>query len=378
MRKAEMDEFGWILIGALIFIIIITVVWLPSRQPAPVIDPKSVELNIVGGSATTFFININGSGSGKMSNVTLTPSDLIRNWVSFDKNTFEIEGSEKVRVNVVIPKTVAPGSYLGTIEVSSPGGKTSFSLRINVIGINQAILRSKPISLDDVNIRYSVGSEDIVVRKNLEIVRSHFTETGESISISIPSQKLQLTTSGYINLTIEGANREGNLIILFNNYEVFRGLAGTGPMTIPIDLSIIGTTNTLVIKTDSPAWYKFFSKSVYRISEMKFGVKYQDILERQRIFSLEDDEIFNFKSFRLTGYICDNCYSTPLKELRVKINNQLVFSDIPPVAFFNKTFTKDIIGNPIYLRNSNNTISFSFESEAYYILQDAFLTIYYN
>lgn len=289
MKKGLMDEFGWILIGALVFIIIVTVVWLPSKQPSPVISPKSVELNIVGGSTTSFFITINGSSSGKMSNVTLTPSDLIRYWVSFDKNTFDIDGSDTVRVNVVIPKTVAPGTYLGNIEVSSPGGKTTFSLRINVIGITQSVLKSQPISLGDVNIKYSVGSEDMVIRKNLEIVRSHFTETDESISVSVPSQQLQIATSGYINLTIEETTRKGNLIILFNNYEVFKGMADTKTLVIPIDLSIIGTTNTLIIKTDSPPWYDFFSKSDYKISEMKFGITYQDVLERQRIFDLQDE-----------------------------------------------------------------------------------------
>jgi len=38
-----MDEFAWILIAALIFILIITVIWLPSRGPSPVVEPKSVE-----------------------------------------------------------------------------------------------------------------------------------------------------------------------------------------------------------------------------------------------------------------------------------------------------------------------------------------------
>jgi hypothetical protein len=378
MKKAAMDEFGWILIGALIFIVIVTVVWLPSRQPSPVLSPTSAEVNIVGGSATSFFITINGSSSGKMTNVTLTPSDLIRGWVSFDKNTFDIDGSDIVKVNVIIPKTVPSGTYLGSIEVSSPGGKATFSLRINVIGITEAVIKSQPISLGDVNIRYSVGSQDMVTRTNVEIIRSHFTETDEAISIAIPSQQLQISTSGYVNLTIEETNRKGNLIIIFNNYTIFNGLANTGTLTIPIDLSIIGTQNILTVKSDSPPWYDFFSKSDYKISEMKFGITYQDVLERQRVFNLEDEQIFNFKSFRLTGYICNTCYSSPLKELKIKINNQLVFSQIPPIAFFNETFEKDIIGNSLYLRNNNNTISFSFETNAYYIIQDAYLTVYYK
>ena len=148
MQKAEMDEFGWILIGALIFIVIITVVWLPARQPSPVGYPNSVELNMVAGSVNSFFLTINGSDSGELTNVTLTPSGVIKDWVSFDKNVFDIDsGSESVRVNIAIPKTVVPGTYIGNIKISAPGGKTSVSIKINVIGIGSAKVKSRPILL---------------------------------------------------------------------------------------------------------------------------------------------------------------------------------------------------------------------------------------
>lgn len=373
--KAQMDEFAWILIGALIFILIITLVWLPSREPSPLVDPKAVELNLVAGSATSFFITINGSAPGKLSNVTLTPLGGTKDWVSFDQNNFDIEDSVKVRVTVVVPKTVTAGGYIGSIKISSPGGETSVSLRINVVGITEVKLKSRPILLGDINIKYSVGSESLATRENLEIVKSYFTESDEVISIFIPSEKLFITTSGYINLTIEETTKEGNLIVIFNGYGLFNRKVSAGTLLIPIDKILINNTNSLTIKTTSPPWYKFWSKSVYKIKEASFVMNYQDILERERSFSLSDAEIANFKLFRLTGRVKE--YSKPLGELIIKINNQLVYSKIPPLVSLNETFEKDIFGDMLYL-TKDNTISFSFENEAYYKIEDAFLIVYYR
>ena len=373
-----MDEFGWILAGALVFILIITIVWLPSHGPSPVVDPKSVELNIVAGSATSFFITINGSDSGKLINVTIAPSDSIKNWVSFDKNNFDIGGSERVRVNVAIPKSVAPGSYTGSIKIASTGGDTSLSLIMNVVGIGQIQITSRMIDLNSpINIKYSVGSEDLATLENLEIIRSHFTESDETSTIIIPAEKLYITTSGYINLTIEETTNEGDLIVIFNDYELFNKKVGAGTLLIPVDRSLIDNTNNLIIQTSSPPWYKFWSKSVYKIKELNFGVNYKDILERQRTFDLSELEIINFKSFRLTGTIPNRPegYSTPLKELKIKINNQLVYAERPPLTLFNDTFEKDIFGNMLYLRTKSNTISFYFEEDSYYKLENAFLII---
>jgi len=175
MKKAEMDEFGWILIGALVFIVIISVAWLPAKEPSPVVDPKSVELNIVAGSGTAFYVTINGSKAGKMTNVTLTNADCCaQNWVSFDKNKLEIEGSEKVMISVVVPKGTTTGTYTGRIKVSSPGGETYVSLKINVVGISEVKIKSRPILIGDVNVRYYIGSETYLLSETLKYQKDIF------------------------------------------------------------------------------------------------------------------------------------------------------------------------------------------------------------
>jgi len=130
------------------------------------------------------------------------------------------------------------------------------------------------------------------------------------------------------------------------------------------------------VYTISPPWYNFWSKSVYKIKEFGLFINYQDVKERERLFDLKDEEISNFKSFRLTGRVAD--YSYPLREMKVEINNQLVYSNIPPLVFLNETFEKDIFGSPLYFRSKDNIISFSFEKNAYYSLEDVFLIVYYR
>jgi len=371
-----MDEFGWILIGALIFILVISIAWLPSKEPSPVVDPKSVDLNIVAGSGTTFYITINGSKTGKMTNVTLITIDCAQNWVSFDKNKLEIEDSEKVMVSVVIPKGTTAGTYVGRIKISSPGGEAFVSMKINVVSISEVKIKSRPILLGDINVKYSVGSESIATGMDLEIVRSSFTQSNEAVNITIPTIKLDITTGGYINLTIEETKNAENLVVIFNGYKLYDKKTGVGTILVPIDGSMIGNQNSLLIYTVSPPWYSFWSKSVYKIKEFGLYINYQDVKERERLFDLKDEEITNFKYFKITGRVDD--YSKPLGEMEIKINNQLVYSNKPPLTFLNETFEKDLMGNALYFRNADNTISFSFEENSYYNLEDTFLIVYYR
>ena len=371
-----MDEFGWILIGALVFIVVISIAWLPSRGPSPLVDPKSVDLNIVAGSGTAFYITINGSKEGEMKDVNLTVVDCAQNWVSFDKNMLDIEDSERVMVSVVVPKGTTGGSYVGRIKISSPGGETFVTMRINVVSINELKIRSRPIYLGDVNVKYSVGSELISSGNDIEITKSSFSQTNEAMNITIPSQKLQITTGGYLNLTIGEINDAENLVVIFNGYKIYDRSPSLGNVIIPIDESMIGNQNSMLIYTESPPWYKFWSKSVYKIENFGLFINYQDTMERERLFDLKDEEIANFDSFKLTGSV--DRYSSPLGEMEIKINNQLVYSNRPPLSFFNETFRSDVLGNALYFRNTDNVISFSFEQSSLYDLEDAFLIVYYR
>jgi len=161
-------------------------------------------------------------------------------------------------------------------------------LKINVVGISEVKIKSRPILLGDINIKYSIGSENIAVGRDLEIFRGYFSKSEEAMNISIPTQKLDITTDGYINLTIEETENAENLVVVFNGYTLYNKKVGAGTLIVPIDGSLIGNKNSLLIYTVSPPWYEFWSKSVYKIKEFGFYINYQDIKERERLFDLKD------------------------------------------------------------------------------------------
>jgi hypothetical protein len=112
------------------------------------------------------------------------------------------------------------------------------------------------------------------------------------------------------------------------------------------------------------------------MDEVDFALKYKDVLERERSFDLKDEEVANFKSFRLTGTYRsqDPMNSAPLI---IKINNQLIYSDYLE-EIVNRTFEKDVYGDMLYLKTKDNIISFTFNNEARYKFYDAALTIYFR
>jgi hypothetical protein len=371
--KGAVDEFAFILLAGLLFIFILVFIWSGSSGPVPYIEPQSLQLTLGRGAAYSYYLTINGTSKGTLSNVTLTSTGEVGSWITFDKNNFDITDSEKVRITINVPRYATFKNYQGSIIVKSKGGEDTLSLNINVVDISNVPLNSRPIYLGDISVRYSIGSETIASKENVEISKGEFGSSSETIYISVPPEKLPIITNGYVELEIEKTNRGGNLIVTFNGQKVFDEVTGQGNVTIPIEKSLINTTNKIEIRTTSP-WWKFWSKTFYNIKSFNFVVRYVDILEREKTFDLDKTEILNFNHFQLLGTVKQ--YSS-LQELKIKINNQLVYSDIPPIVTINQTLEKDLFGNNLYLKTANNTISFSFDREAFYQLEDTFLYIYY-
>ncbi len=377
MKKAQgrPDEFAFILLVGLIIIMILTVIWgFGPGEPRPVLEQTSFKLTIQKGASYNFFIDINGSTPGRLSNVSLTPRGEITNWLSFDKNNFDIENSDRVKVTVRVPEDTSYRTYTGSINVKSNGGEAVVSLSIKVSNITLITYSLRPISLGDINVRYSVGSETLAAKENFEISKSIFSQSSESMFVSIPSDKLSIITSGHIQLNIEKTNKAGSLIVLFNGHEIFNQVASWN-VSIPVDKSLINNTNEIVIKTTS-SWLKFWSRTSYEIKQASFVANYQDILEREKAFDLESAEVKGFGYFQLRGRVKD--YTSPLPELLIKVNGQLVYSQIPPLALINQTLDKDILGTMIFVKTKDNIISFSFEKEASYSLDDVLLIVYYS
>lgn len=375
LRKGQsapkIDEFAFILLAGVILMVILMVAWTTPTEPVPIVDQTSFSLEIQKGESSTFKINIMGT---KLSNVTLTASGEIRNWMTFNKNDFNIVESEYVTVTMKVPNSVSERLYTGKIRVESVGGDESISINVQVSKTG-AILSSHAIVLGDFSVSYSVGPEAADSKKNVEITRGYFSGNEVGLSGELSEDKLETVTGGNIKLIVEDTNAAGNLIVVLNDEKIFDRKVNAGEVEIPIDKSKIKTSNTVTVSAGSPGW-KFWMSTVYKFSSIEFFIDYKGIYSKEITFSLDEDQTEKFNNFHLNYRVRD--YSSPLPEMLINVNSQLVYWKRPPLTFFNDTFEKDILGNELVLYTGENTISFSFEENAFYEVRNAVLTVYYS
>ncbi len=368
------DEFAWIIFAAVGFVLIITIIFTATTS-APVVEPKSVSLTLEKGTSHTFAITVRSEDGRKMSNVTLTSFGEVADWITFDKNKFDTENSTTVRVKASIPRTAVLKTYTGGIKVQTTGGSSSLSLSITVANVSIIPLESRPIFIGDVEVKYARGTETLVSKENLEVRKGAFSESSEAFSISFPAEKLAITTSAHLELFIVDTNKNGNLIVAFNGQELHNAVTDAGKLVIPIDKSLLNTTNIVSIKTTGSPIFQFWSKAFYKIEKANLVIDFRDISERERTFELSQGEAQSFHHFQFQARVKE--YSSPLEELFIKVNNQIVYAAKPPLVAFNQTIDKDILGNRLVL-GSQNKLSFSFEKEASLSLSDVFLVVYFS
>ncbi len=368
------DEFAWIIFAAVAFVLVITIIFTATTS-APVVEPKSLSITLAKGDSHTFTITVRSENGGRMSNVTLGSFGEVQEWITFDKNKFDVDNSSTVRVKVQVPRTAVLKTYTGGIKVETTGGSSSLSLSITVANVSLIPLESRPIFLGDVEVKYAKGSETLSSKENLEVTKGGFSESKEAFSIPFPAEKLAITTNAHLELYVVDTNKKGNLIVEFNGQELYNKRTDVGKIVIPLEKSLLNTTNIVSVRTTGPSAFQFWSKAFYKIEKLNLVINFQDISERERTFELSQSEIQNFNRFQLQARIKE--YSAPLEELIIRVNNQIVYAAKPPLVSFNQPIDKDILGNRLVLSNQNK-ISFSFEKEASLSLGDMFIVVYFS
>jgi len=366
--QGKIDEFAFVLLAGLLLIVILMIAWGTPTEGGPLVEPSSISLTIPRNMSSTFDLIINGT----LTNVTLSASGEIKNWVSFNKNLFDVFDSTVVTIKFKVPN-VTKKTYTGRIIVKSSGGEKSIPVSISVEEL-QVKEYSRSIPIGDFSVSFTEATETLDSKEDLEVSAGYFSNYQKNLVGVLTEKKLGIVKDGYIQLVVEETNGAGNLIVLFNDNEVYNKNVGLGEVVIPIDKSQIGKSNSIIIKAGMPGW-KFWMNTVYRLKSAKFVVNYEGAFAKDIQFSLIQDEIDNFDRIQLVYRVKD--YSTPLPEMIIKINHQMVYSDRPPLAFFDKDFQKDILGNDLFL-TSDNTISFFFEEQASYEIANAVLTVYYT
>lgn len=369
--QVKIDEFAFVLLAGMVLIFILMLAWGTPSEAVPVVEPTSISRSIPRKSSASFDIKIIGKATG----VNLTTTGQIEGWITFSKNYFDVVDSTTVTVKVKVPY-VSLKTYTGNIVVESLGGKKSIPVSITVTEYEVEEF-SRAISLGDFSVAYTIGSDTLNSKKDFEVAKGYFSDSSKSLIGTLEQDKLDIVTDGYVQIVVEETNSAGNLIIHFNDEEVFSQKVAAGVYDIPIEKSLIKTSNTVRISADTPGWM-FWMSTVYKIKSAKIVVDYKGIFSKEIYFSLDQNEADNFANFHLSYWVPDDGYELPLPELLIEINNQLIYSDRPPLKFFNRTFEKDIMGNDIFVTSGNNTISFSFEEEASYEIRGALLKIYYH
>jgi hypothetical protein len=365
--QVRIDEFAFILLAGIIFIIILTVVWTTPSEAPPVVEPTSIYAIVPVSGSKVFELNV----SGKLTNVTLKATGEIADWVRFAKNNFNVFDSEIVHCIVSIPN-VSLRTYTGKIIVSSTGGKREIEVTVDVRNITLPLLsRSLLFGVPDFTLVYT-EAKTLDFRENEEVARSHFYEKALTLMGSLSDEELALATGGYIRLFIGETNFVGNLIVIFNEQEVFNKRVGTGLVEIFVNKSLIQKSNTAVIKADSPGW-KFWATNKYKIKKAEISIVFEKGREKTFTFSLEPIEVDNFNHFLLSFY-------TPkfIPEISISINRQIVFLGRPPITFFNLNISKDILGNPLFLAKGENTITFELRKEGSYEIRNLNLIVFYS
>ncbi len=368
------DEFAWIILGAVGFVLAITIIFSASIAK-PMVEPKNVEVTLLQESSHTFVLTISAEDGRSMSNVTLTPIGEFQGWVTFSKNHFDVKNITTVNVKIDVPNSATLKQYTGFIRVETQGGSSSTSVKINVTNDTSIKLQSRPIFIGEYDIKNLKGVKTVFSKDNVFVSSGLFTDNREILRAQLTEQDLNITTEGYIELYINQSNQNGNLIVELNGVELYNKNTVVGKVIVPFERSLVNTTNNLIIRSTGPFPLFFWQTSEYKITQTNFVVKYIDIKESKGTFELTNTELANFHHLALQGRITE--YSAPLEDLLVRINNQLVFAERPPLAFFNQTLEKDILGNRI-LVGHNNTISFTFEKDAFLILKDAFIVVYFT
>jgi len=367
--QARIDEFAFVLLAGIALIILLMVAWTP-REGVPIVEPTSKSLTILNGTSTTFTLNITGPS---ITNVTLSAIGEISNWISFSKNNFDVPQSELVTVYVDVPAYVIPKTYTGKIIVKSTGGSKEIPVTINVVTALAEVLSMRQIPLGDFSVSYAVGSRVLDSQNNVRVVRSYFSSSDVNLVGILTDEEFSIIKDGYIRIIIADTNKLGNLIVELNGAKVYNQIGNLGEILIPLNSSIIHKSNVIKIKAAPPSWM-FWRRTIYEIRSVEFVVNFEGISSKQIEFSLNPNEVDGFDHFTLNALLS---YTSPLPELQIRLNDQIVYFQRPPLVVFDAEFKKDILGNPLILYPGNNTISFSLLSAGSLNFTNTILTVYF-
>ncbi len=360
--QAKIDEFAFILLAGLLFIIILTVAWSSLPKPFLEISPEFLSLVVVRGGKAEATLFLNGSAN----NVTLRAKGDITNWVKFSKNNFPLTRELELKVSFIIPLSVRIGTYSGSIEIEFDGEKKAIPVTLDVV--EREAFSYTTFRFGDFSVSYFSRKEKIASKTDFEVSRSYFSNYPSTLVAIV--DKFENIKLGRISLVIGETNSEGNLAISFNGKNIFNEKAREGKMEFLVEKEEIKSSNTIKLEAGLPGW-KFWMSTVYRIKELSFEVEYEGINFKESTFSLKQYEIENYKWGKITFQLKNR---TGTGNLIIKLNDEEIYNGIPNIPFGGYF---DIFLDNAKLNRTNKLI-FSTQKDSTYELANTILVLAYS
>ena len=356
---ARMDEFAFVLLGGLILLIILVIGWSGVAPYVVMVEPENKTIYMERGSYESFELLLNGSAK----NVTLKVEGEAKDWIQLDRYSLDLEGAERVKVEIMVPRTATPGEHTARIKVRYYGTEKEVNLKIIVA---KKVEERREINFGDFTISYLMG-EFVERRENFKVERNYFFEKSRGFVAILDPEIMEIARSAYLYLVIDDTNMLSNLIIEFNGKKVFDKKVGQEELIIEIPVEELERKNRIRIRTSTPGIF-FWATAWYQIKEASLVVEYNGTFFKKFEFSVDASEIENLKEVRLQFEV-EKYDAKKLNDMIVKINGKEVFRGVPTLVYFNQEIDKEA------LRAGKNEITFSVEPDTFYALSDVSLEI---
>lgn len=367
--KGKFDEFGIILMGAVIFMGILAFGFTTPSEFPPKITPEKVSLDVDPGTIETFVVNI----SARVSQANISASGPIAEWVTFSRTDLGATGSkgEKVTVTVDVPENAKIGTHKGKIVVKAKEGEDSLDLTVAVAPIKRLVSRTVP--LEDFSVRYVKGENRVLEsRDKAWISRSYLNENELRMVVEADPAEIPVLKNANIRFNVDDATNFGPLVILQNGVKIFDENVGEGEVVVPLNVSGIEDVNTIKMQSGSPGIF-FWADNVYQVSNVQIDAKFDGSIPKNFQFRMSPEEQTRFDHLQLSYVVRGSSSSLP--PLKVQFNDQVIYFTAPVKTSFNQNVDRDIFGGKLVAFPTNN-LTFSFEQPGSYDVSEAAVTFY--
>jgi hypothetical protein len=347
--QRNIDEFAFILIGALIFIAIMLFFWTTPQEFPPSLEPKDISVRMLPNTQKTITFNIKGN----LTSINLISNGTLSSIIFFPENNFDVNGKKELKA---ILRPTSLGTYSGYIIAKGKGGEDAINVRVNVV--STLTLTQRAISIPDFKVS-NFGNEKIVDSKSDFIVEKSLLSS-KSATLILRPERMEIEDAK-IKIIISDVKGSGFLVVKFNGNVIFIKKANQGFEEIPINVSEIKEMNFINIEVENSG-FGVLAKTSYNIYDARVIVRYKSMPYSFEV-PLSQSEIDNFYALEFSSTLIQQAYPS----VEIKVNNQKVFIGKLPITTFRFNITKDLLGNDLLLSSTNNvSISLITEGEIYF------------